>query len=608
MIPALACLLLRLAVAQPVQSTTGYTKIEYRVAMRDGVRLYTSVYVPKGKPGLHPILLERTPYSAGPYGTNARSDFDGSLKFQQAGYIFAYQDVRGRYMSEGQWENVRPPLKPGESGTDESTDTWDTVDFLVKHVPENNGRVGLWGISYPGFYAAIGAVHTHPALKAISPQAPCSDWWIGDDVHHYGAFFLQDNFDFSAWFDVPRSGLETDHRGIDVDRDDLSAYDFYLNAGTSEGLNQLYAKGRIPYWEELEDHPNYDDYWKARSLPSNFKDVHCAVLTVGGWFDAEDMWGALHVFQAGETNNQVKENYLVMGPWYHGMWADGTGRVFNDLDFDADTSADFRDNIEFPFFDRYLRGGGEDAPAKATVFETGRNEWHRFAQWPPANLRPFPLYLDSNQLLVTEPPSTQGDDSYVSDPARPTPYLPEFAVSRERPTSYMVADQRFAESRSDVISYRGPVLDEDLQVAGPIDVDLWVRTTGTDGDFVVKVIDAWPKDSTAVSPKGVSMAGYEQLLRGDVFRGRFRNSFEHPEPFVPGQPARIHFKMNDVYHTFLKGHRIFVQVQSSWFPLVDRNPNQFVDTYRATPDQFVSATVTILHGPEQQSKITFGKL
>lgn len=574
--------------------------------MRDGVKLHVVVYSPKSVPGKHPILMQRTCYSAGPYGPASFRRLPGSVKFQEQGYIFAFADVRGRYLSEGTYVNIRPQLKPGEKGIDESTDTYDTVDFLVKHIPDNNGCVGLWGISYPGFYAGVGAISTHPALKAVSPQAPCSNWFMGDDVHHNGAFFLQDNFDFSTFFDTPRKGTETNHAGIPIDRQGKSAYQFFLDAGTSDGLDKMYLKGAIPYWNELDDHPNYDQYWKDRSLPDHFKNVHCAVLTVGGLFDAEDMWGAQNLPKYADRLDRGIPNFQCMGPWYHGMWSSPNGATFGDLKFGGNTSAWFQDNIEFPFFERYLRGQDIPAPARATVFETGANRWLRFDQWPPAGLAKSTYYLADDHLLQQSKPASPGSDSYVNDPANPTPYLADYKTSTRRTRTYMIDDQRWADSRPDVLSYRGPVLASDFTVAGPIDVDFWMTTTGTDADLIVKVIDVWPADSEETSPSGRTMAEYEQELRADVMRCRFRNSFEHPQPLVPGKPTRVHFRLNEVLHKFLKGHRVMVQVQSDWFPLVDRNPNAFVDTYTAQPGDFHRATIGILRDPKHASCITFG--
>jgi len=600
-------LALLLVVNSPRFPDQAYRKIEYRIPMRDGTKLYTAVYVPTAAPGRHPMLMERTPYSAGPYNTTNMGGLLGSQKFRAAGYIYVQQDVRGQFMSEGTYVNVRPQLKPGEKGIDESTDTYDTIDYLVKHVPQNNGNVGMIGISYPGFYAAVGAINTHPALKAVSPQAPVSDWVIGDDVHHNLAFFLQDNFDFSAWFDVPRKGLERDHKGIAVDKRGLSAYDFFLKAGTLADLDKNYVRGRIPYWEELMDHGTYDQYWKDRALPPQLKNIKCAVLFTGGWFDAEDMWGALHDYQAVKRQDKGTPDYLVMGPWFHGMWGDGPGNTFGDLNFGMPTASWYRDNVEFPFFEKYLRNPSVPAPATATVFETGVNKWRTFPQWPPTGLKPLRVYLGPTKNLVSDASATDGEDSYVNDPAQPTPYQGRREAT-ERGTEYMIDDQTWAEKRDDVLTYKGEVVEKPITVAGSVDVDLWASTTGTDGDFIVKVIDQWPSDAKEVSPRGVPMANYEQFVRGDIMRGKFRNSLEKGEPFEPGKPTKIHFVLNDLFHTFKPGHRMMIQIQSSWFPLVDRNPNKFVDIYHASASDFQKATITIYHDPKHPSSLTFGQL
>lgn len=578
-----------------------YTKYEYMIPMRDGVKLYTQVYVPKDNSAKHPILMERTCYNAGPYGPDAYpGGFRGSVKLREKGYIFAYQDVRGKYHSEGDYVNVRPQLKPGQKGIDESTDTWDTVDYLVKNVPNNNGAVGLWGISYPGFYAGVGGINTHPALKAISPQAPVSDWFLGDDVHHNGAFFQQDTFDFALFFDAPR-GQEP----VRIDREGKSAYDFYLGLGSLANWDAKLLKGKLPYWYELMDNGTYNDYWKDRALPQQMKNVKCACLFVGGMFDAEDMWGALYNYAHTERQNRGIQNFLVMGPWFHGMWAGGTGQTFGDIDFGSQTSTFYRDEIEFPFFEKYLRGQNIPAPAEATIFETGANQWRKFAQWPPKGLRDFDLFFTGNKGLSTTKPSDTGSESYDYDPAAPTPYIADYKDSKRRPREYMIADQRFAAARPDVIAYQTAPLPADQRVVGPVDADLWITTTGTDLDLVVKIIDVWPDDAQEKSPKGDSIAGYQQLIRGDIFRGKFRNSFEKPEPFKPGEPTRVKFKLNEMLHTFKKGHRIMVQVQSAWFPLVDRNPNQFVDIYKAKDTDFIKATITLLRDPKHPSAIKF---
>ena len=594
-------ILLPLQAPRPPRPADTYAKAEYDIPMRDGVRLHTVVYTPKNVSGKHPILMERTPYGAGPYGSELYRGLRGSPKLQAEGYIFAWQDVRGKGRSEGDYVNIRPQLAKGQKGIDESTDTSDTVDFLVANVRDNNGAVGLWGISYPGFYAGVGAVDTNPHLKAVSPQAPVSDWFLGDDVHHNGAFFVEDNFNFSSGFDVPRGGARPT-----VDKEGKSEYDFFLDAGTAQGLEDRYYKGLIPYWQEILDHPDYDAYWKARSLPDHMKGVRCAVLTVGGWFDAEDMWGALDTYAKTERQNR-NPNFLVMGPWFHGMWAGRGGRTFGDLDFGSDTSAYFQNEIEFPFFERYLRNQPVPAPAEATVFETGTNRWRTFDAWPPRGMGKRAVYLADGKGLAPTP--STGSDAFTYDPAEPTPYLADYKTSKRRTREYMIDDQRWNAARPDVLTYTGSPYPQDTTYAGPIDADFWVGTTGTDMDLVVKVIDVYPPDASDKTPDGASMGGYQLNVKADVFRARFRDGFDKPKPFVPGKPTRVHFKMNSLLHTFRRGHRLMIQVQGSWFPLVDRNPNTFVPNIeKAPPEAFQKATITVLHDPKHPSKLVFGTL
>ncbi len=586
--------------------TDGYSKLEFRIPMRDGVKLYTQVFVPRDVADDHPILLERTPYGAGPVGRGImRSGFAGSPSFVSRGYIFAYQDVRGRFASEGVFVNNRPQLNPGEKGIDESTDAYDTIDFLVQNVPSNNGNVGIWGVSYPGFYAALAGVNGHPALRAISPQAPVSDWFNGDDVHHNGAFFLQDTFEFALAHHVPR-GTPTPL----IDRQDKSAYQFYLDVGALPNFDAKLLKGRIPYWnDELMANETRNEYWRARAMPPQLRNISAAILNVGGWFDCENLYGALQTYAHAERQNPRADNFLVMGPWWHGMWTHGDGRVFGDLDFQENTSTFFREELEFRFFERYLRGQlSISAPAEAMVFETGTNRWRSFATWPPQGTSSYDVFLNSDRKLSTQKTENESSTSYINDPAAPTPYVANWLTSRKRPIEYMIADQTHFSTRADVATYVSEPLTEDIRVGGPIDVDLWVKTTGTDADLVVKVIDVWPKRSSEVSPRRVAMANYQQLLRGDVIRVKFRNSFEKPEPFLPGVPTKVTFKLNDVLHNFRAGHSLMVQVQSSWFPLVDRNPNTFTNIRRATDQDFQKATITILQGGEHASRLRFQRL
>jgi uncharacterized protein len=572
---------------------SGYTKMEYAIPMRDGVKLFTSVYAPKDTSVTYPILLTRTPYSVEPYGPSAYPrSFGPSPAFAQEGYIFVYQDVRGRYMSEGDFKWMTPYItnKRGPNDVDESTDTYDTIEWLVKNIPNNNGRVGMYGISYPGFYTASALVEPHPALKAASPQAPMADNYLGDDIHHNGAFWLPHIFTFINWFGQPRSGPTMAYPpGIDPGTTD--GYSFFLEMGSLANANTKYFHHRLKLWDEWMEHGNYDSYWQAQDVPQHLKKIPVAVLSVGGWFDAEDLQGTLRIYNALEKENPDSFNVLVMGPWSHGGWASSNGNALGGIDFGSNTSRFYRQNMELPFFNFYLKGKGEFHQPEAYVFETGSNQWRTYDHWPPKNERVESLYLEPNgSLSFTPPAGTNSDtyDEYVSDPAKPVPYIDGFAIGMTR--EYMDDDQRFVATRPDVLVYRTDVLTEDVTVAGPVGVNLVVSTSGTDSDFVVKLID-------------VSPDGYQMLIRGEPFRAKYRNSFSRPEPMRPGQPTKIDYEMPDINHNFLKGHRLMVQVQSTWFPLMDRNPQKFVDIYNATESDFQKATERVYHSAALPSKL-----
>ena len=557
-----------------------YTKYEYDVPMRDGVKLFTAVYLPKDASQKYPILLLRTPYSVSPYGVDRyRGSVGPSEKFARDGYIVIYQDVRGRWMSEGEFMQVRPhkPSKRGPQDIDESTDTYDTIDWLVKNIPNNNGRVGLWGISYPGFYAAMGAIDAHPALKASSPQAPVCDWFIGDDWHHNGAFFLPHAWRWMSGNDRPRP-VPTSKSGTPFDYGTPDGYRFFLNLGPLANANEKHFKHELAFWNDMMKHPNYDEFWQARNMRPHLKNLKPAMMTVGGWFDAENLFGALETYRSAEKQSPGATNILVMGPWYHGQWAGDSGEKLGFVPFNSKTSEFYRDNIEFPFFQYHLKQKGEMKLPEAYVFETGTNHWRGYDAWPPRNAREKTLWFHAGGKLAFDPPTdASGYDEYISDPSRPVPVIGSTAISMTR--EYMVEDQRFAATRPDVLIYETGVLKEDITFAGPAHVTLHTSTSGTDSDFIVKLIDVYPDDfpDPSPNPSNVRMGGFQQLVRGEPFRGRFRNSFEKPVPFPPNEPVKIEYVMPDSYHTFRRGHRIMVQVQSTWFPLVDRNPQKFVD-------------------------------
>ncbi|HSM78371.1 MAG TPA: CocE/NonD family hydrolase [Bryobacteraceae bacterium] len=584
-----------------------YTKYEYEIAMRDGVRLFTSVYIPKNSATAEPILLLRTPYSIRPYGEDQYPATLGpSDLFAKEGYIFAYQDVRGRFHSEGEFEHVRPhkDVKSGPRDTDESTDTYDTIEWLVKNIPGNNGKVGMWGISYPGFYVSEGMMDAHPALMAVSPQAPVGDWFIGDDFHHNGALYLAHAF---RWFSAnDRSGNDrtgaAPQRGFDYPSPD--GYTMFLEMGTLPNIDEKMLKGSVPFWNDFRNHPLYDEFWQARDVRRHLKGVRPAVLTVGGWFDAEDLFGTLSTFRAVESGGPGSFNGLVMGPWFHGGWSRGDGASLGAVDFHSKTAEYYREQIEFPFFQHFLKGKSEGLPPKAWVFETGANQWRKFEAWPPVAVKQETLYFRAEGALKLggAPEETApAFDEYVSDPAHPVPYIGYIANTMTR--EHMLDDQRFAATRPDVLVYQTGVLDSDLTLAGPLTASLHVSTTGTDSDWVVKLIDVYPDDypDPDPNPAHIHMGGYQQLVRGEPFRGKFRKSFEHPEPFAPGKMDTVEYTMPDVFHTFRRGHRVMVQVQSSWFPLVDRNPQVFEDIYNAKRTDFRKATQRVYRYRDEAS-------
>lgn len=587
-----------------------YTKYEYRIPMRDGLRLFTAVYVPKDTAQNYPFILNRTPYSVGPYGANAYPKHLGpSGEFTEEGYIFVYQDVRGRFMSEGQFEDVRPDRDNPDS-LDESRDTYDTIDWLIKNVRHNNGRAGIWGISYPGFYAAMAAIGAHPALKAVSPQAPIADWYIDDDFHRHGTLWLSHMFGFLGVFGKPRPELTTKWTPADFNIETPDGYKFFLEMGPLRNINSKYYKNNIRFWNELIKHPDYDGFWKERNILPHLKNLKPAMLTVGGWFDAEDLYGALNVYKSAEENNPGIENSLVMGPWFHGGWERSEGDHLGNVQFVEKTGPYFLKEIELPFFNFYLKSKGSFKPNEATVFETGSNTWRTYGQWPPKNVEETSLYIQPSKGLSFNPPGNKAAayDEYISDPNSPVPFTSEITTHMTR--EYMVEDQRFAERRNDVLSYTGEVLKEDVTLSGPMTAELYVSTSGTDADYVVKLIDIFPDDTPDNNPNpcSVKMGGYEMMVRGEIMRARYRNSFEHPLAMEPGKVTKVSFALQDVNHCFKKGHKIMIQIQSSWFPLSDMNPQKFVNIYEAGETDFQKASQRIYHSGKYPSRLVVNKL
>jgi len=582
-----------------------YYKIERMVPMRDGTKLFTAFYIPKDSSEKHPILFNRTPYSCSPYGEDK---FSGRLLFTywvnylKEGYIIAIQDVRGKWMSEGEFMDIRPfnPAKKGTE-TDEASDTYDAIDWMINNIPSNNKRVGVFGISYPGFYSTMAALSGHPALKAVSPQAPVTEWFMGDDFHHNGAFFLMDGFSFYSGFGKPRPKPTTQGSpGYQFKTQDN--YDFYLRTGALKNFAKIMGDS-IAFWKDLYAHPNYDDWWKARN-PMNFvTNVKPAMLIVGGLFDAEDCYGAWNLYKAIEAKSKFTENKLVMGPWSHGGWGGrADGSYLGNVRFGSKTSEYYQRNIEIPFFNFYLklRGTVHDI-AEATIFFTGENEWRNMKQWPPKEITSMDINLVPGENLALEIVHRKFGkySEYTSDPAHPVPYTEDVHLGRT--AEYMTDDQRFASRRTDVLTFSTDVLSEDITVAGPVIADLVTSISTTDADFVVKIIDVFPDTfryennylSARPGTQAYPMGGYQMLVRGEIMRGRYRNSFEKPEAFKPNERTNVKFTLPDIAHTFKKGHKLMIQVQSSWFPLADRNPQKFVNIYTCDDSDFQKATIRI---------------
>jgi putative CocE/NonD family hydrolase len=596
-----------------------YTKREVYITMRDGVKLFTAIYLPKDDTEKHPMLMTRTPYSCSPYG---EQNFTASLwarhwrYYARENYIIVIQDVRGRFMSEGEFVDIRPfnPDKKTNNDIDEASDTYDTIDWLVKNISNNNGNVGVFGISYPGFYSTMAALSGHPALKAVSPQAPVTDWFKGDDFHHNGVLFIMDAFAFYAGgFGYPRPAPTMTGHGSALKWPTNDNYQTYLQTGALKNFMALTGDS-VKFWKDLYAHPTRDGWWEARN-PRNFVgDIKPAMLVVGGLFDAEDCFGAWNLYKAIESKNSSSHfNKLVMGPWFHGQWSTSDGTHLGNVQFGSNTSFWYQNNIEIPFFNYYLKGKGDISRInEANIFFSGANEWRQFSKWPPSESESKPIYLQEKGTLSWNKSSAKNSfDEYISDPAHPVPYTEDVHFDRTR--EYMTDDQRFASRRTDVLTFETDILTEDLTLGGVVTADLKVGISSTDADFVVKLIDVFPDDfkyseSPNPSPSARSggtypMGGYQMMVRGEIMRGKFRNSFSNPEPFKPNKIEEVKFDLPDVAHTFKKGHRLMIQVQSSWFPLGDRNPQKFMNIYEANDGDFQKATIHIYHDATNSSNI-----
>lgn len=600
--------------ADSIWFVNNYTKMERYIAMRDSVRLFTAIYSPIDKNEKHPIFMVRTPYSCAPYGEDKFTEVWDSYKIAYAkeNFIFVIQDVRGRYMSEGEYVDVRPFNKNKKGNeTDEASDTYDAIDWLIKNVPANNGKVGITGTSYPGFYATEAALSGHPALIAVSPQAPVTDWFMGDDWHHRGAFFVMDALSFYPTFGKPRPKPTMNYGGGFYFKTDDN-YNTFLKKGALKNFTKLIGDS-IKFWHDLYQHPSYDTWWQARNARNGLYNVKPAMLWVGGLFDAEDGFGAWNSYKACEKQSAQTNSKIVMGPWYHGQWG-GEGSFFlGNIRFGSNTSSYFQDSIEVPFFNYYLLGKGNISNlSEANIFFTGENVWKKFNVWPPQNVTYKNLYLGANGKLSLNNNGNEHNginnsfDQYTSDPAHPVPYTEDIHGTRTR--EYMDDDQRFASRRPDVLTYETEVLDNNVTLAGPVIADLMTSISTTDADFIVKIIDVFPDDfkysnDMKGNDKNYPMGGYQMLVRGEIMRGKFHNSFEKPEAFVPGKITEVKWELPDVAHTFLKGHHIMIQIQSTWFPLADRNPQKFVDIYKAEESDFQKANIRIYHSVSNQSKL-----
>ncbi|MBS1652033.1 MAG: CocE/NonD family hydrolase [Bacteroidetes bacterium] len=592
-----------------------YTKKEIQIEMRDGKKLFTSIYTPVSNSEKHPILLMRTPYSCAPYGEknfSTRLYKTYWINYLKLGYILVIQDVRGCYMSEGNFVDVRPynQNKKNKTDIDEASDSYDTIDWLIKHTQNNNGNVGVFGISYPGFYSTMAALSNHPALKAVSPQAPVTDWFIGDDFHHNGAFALMDGFNFYYSFGKNRPKPTTEQAPF-FNYNSSDNYNFFLNIGALNNYKK-YMGDSIKFWNELMEHPNYDSWWKERNARQACKNIKPAILVVGGLFDAEDCFGAWNLYKAIEKQSTKTTNKIVMGPWYHGGWSRSNGSYLGNVRFGSETSKFYQNTIEIPFFNTYLKSKiVTDSFAEATVFFSGENKWRKFLQWPPKRASNFELYLSGNSKLSTIK-SNEKDlfSKYVSNPNKPVPYTEDVHLHRTR--EYMTDDQRFASRRSDVLCFSTGILDTDIIIAGPVIADLKVSLSTSDADFVVKIIDVFPDDfkydinycCDGYNLK-TEMGGYQMLVRGEIIRGRYRNSFETPQAFTPSQIETVKYELPDIAHTFKKGHKIMIQIQSTWFPLFDRNPQQFIDIYKCNDSDFIDSEIKVYHNDVYASKIVF---
>jgi uncharacterized protein len=573
-----------------------FAKTEAMVPMRDGVKLHTEIFVPRKSREQLPFLLTRTPY--GVTDDKGKNHYlDGSYnEFFPDGYIFVFQDIRGRYKSEGQFVMFRPPRGPNET-IDEGTDTYDTIEWLLKNVPNNNGRVGILGVSYPGWLTTMAILEPHPALKAASEQASPADQFLGDDFHHNGAFRLSYGFEYSSRMESSKTQF---HFGFDIS----DMFEWYLRLGVLSNVNEKYLHDKIPTWNDFVQHPNYDQFWQRQAVPPYLVKPTVPNLNVAGWWDQEDFYGPVKIYETHEKNDTQHLNYLVSGPWNHGGWSRGTGRTLGKIDFGSDTATYFREKIQAPWFAYWLKDKGPLNQPEALVFQTGSNKWASYDEWPPRrNITDRKLYFHSGGRLSFDPPETDSDepfDSYVSDPAHPVPYRHRPIQQRGGWSTWLVEDQRFVHLRPDVLSWETEVLKEPVTVTGRIVAHLFASTSGTDSDWIAKLIDVYPE----TNEKDPDMGGYQLMIADEVLRGRFRESFTEPKPIPANQVVEYAIDLHTNDHAFLPGHRIMVQVQSTWFPVIDRNPQKYVDNiYTATGADYQETTQRVYRSKQYPSYV-----
>lgn len=586
---------------------SNYNKKEYMIPMRDGIRLFTAVYCPKTPDGNNPMLIVRTPYSCSPYGEEEMSPSlwnTYAREYLKEGYIMVMQDVRGKWLSEGEFVDVRPFIlnKKSTNDIDEASDAYDTVEWLLENIEGNNGNVGFYGCSYPGFYATMAAASDHPAIKAVSPQAPIFDWFMGDDFHHNGAFMLCDAASFFSRHGIyrPEPTMKAAKR-IQYQEGDI--YSFFLKTGTIKNLTSILGDS-LRFWNDMTAHPDYDNWWKERSASEACKNISSAVLVTGGLFDTDDLYGIWNTYKTMVKYNPGKDIRLAIGPWAHCGAMGSNGSYLGDIKFGDKTAPCYQQTVEIPFFNYYLKGKGlPDNLNRVKVFFTGENKWRTFDKWPADSYKPTAIYLQKGGCLGFE--ISKDEDSYTeytSDPANPVPFMN--GELKSRPKEYMLADQRFATKRDDVLSFETGILEEEITLGGPVVIDLQVSVSSTDADFVVKLIDVFPDETRdSLYIKTDKMKGYQMLVRGDVMRGKYRNSFESPKPFVPNKITQVKFELQDIAHTFKEGHKIMIQIQSSWFPLVDRNPQQYIDIYHCDEEDFMEAEIKIFHNRNNLSQV-----